>query len=196
MLRFPFTIIFVAIVMFENIKSGYLLVEVEDDSPLPPQPGPPTPKPKPLPTKPQPLPPTPPTLPPPPYTAPPPKPTEAPVVKQEGEPCGHPYGRYGPRASDPTVHNCAAGLDCKPRGYSMICVRIEPVTPGYNPRDYGQGGSYNPGHGGSYNPGHGGSNNPYNPGHGGSYNPGHGGSYNNGKGGSNNNGKGGWGIYE
>ena len=76
MLHFPFTIIFVAIVMLQNIKSGYLLVEVEEDSPLPPQPEPT--KPHPLPTKPQPLPPTPPTLPPPPYTAPPPKPTEAP----------------------------------------------------------------------------------------------------------------------
>merc|ERR1712025_1152994 len=124
--------------------------------------------------------------------------------QQEGEPCVRPsYGRYGLRASDPTVYDydCAAGLECKPRGYSMICVRIEPVTPGYNPRDNGQGGSYNPGHGGSYNPGHGGSYNPghegsYNNGKGGSYNPGHGGSYNNGKGGSYNNGKGGWGQYE
>merc|ERR1712224_380661 len=118
---------------------------------------------------------------PPPYTAPPPRPTEAPVLKQEGEPCGPPYGRYGLRTSDPTVYNydCAAGLECKPRGYSMICVRIEPEI--------------YPGHGGNYNPGHGGS---YNPGLGGSYNPGHGGSYNNGKGGSYNNGKGGWGQYE
>jgi len=200
MLHFPFTIIFVAIVMLQNIKSGYLLVEVEEDSPLPPQPEPT--KPHPLPTKPQPLPPTPPTLPPPPYTAPPPKPTEAPVLQQEGEPCRPPYGRYGLRTSDPTVYDydCAAGLECKPRGYSMICVRIEPVTPGYNQR-YGEGGSYNPGQEGSYNPGHGGSYNPghggsYNPGHGGSYNNGKGGSYNNGKGGSYNNGKGGWGQYE
>ena len=44
------------------------------------------------------------------------------VLKQEGEPCGYPYGIGG----YPQVHNCAAGLECKPRGYSMICVRIEP----------------------------------------------------------------------
>merc|ERR1711872_27154 len=154
-----------------GIQSSYLLVEIEDPMPIDPTP------PQPLPTKPQPLPPTPPTLPPQPSAAPPPKPTRAPeVLKQEGEPCGHNRGRYGLRTSPLRFQTeggkCAAGLECKPRGYSYVyeCVRIEPVTPGYNPWDNGQGGGYNPGHGGSYNPGHGGS-----------YNTGYGGSYRNGK---------------
>ena len=70
MLHFAFNIIFIAQVMFENIQSGYLLVEIEDDSPIVPEPLPP--KPKPLPATP------PPTLPPPPPMTAPPKPTRAP----------------------------------------------------------------------------------------------------------------------
>merc|ERR1712136_273622 len=109
--------------------------------------------PQPRPTKPQPLPPTPPTLPPGPSSAYPQKPTEAPeVLMQEGQRCNlTPDGSYVRRL------NCAPGLECKPRGYSWICVQIEPVTPGYNPN--GQGGGYTPGHGGSYNDGKAG---PYN----------------------------------
>ena len=72
MLHFAFNIIFAAIVMFENIQSSYLLVEIEDPMPIDPTP------PQPLPTKPQPLPPTPPTLPPQPSPAYPPKPTKVP----------------------------------------------------------------------------------------------------------------------
>merc|ERR1712126_708990 len=159
MLDFAFNIVFVAIVIVENIQSSYLLVEIEDPIPIEPVP------PQPLPTKPQPLPPFP-TLPPPTSAAPPPKPTRAPeVLMQEGQRCNLADGSYVRRL------NCAPGLECKPRGYSRICVRIEPVTPGYNPN--GQGGGYTPGHGGNYNP--------YYPGHGGSYNDGIAGPYNNGK---------------
>lgn len=67
MLHSAFVIIFVVIVTFENINCGYLLVEIEDDSPIPSQPEtkPPPPNPRP-------------TLPPPPSVAPPPLPTKAP----------------------------------------------------------------------------------------------------------------------
>ena len=62
MLHSAFAIIFVVIVTFKNIRCGYLLVEIEDDSPIPPR----------IETQ--------PTLPPPPSTAPPPLPitTQAP----------------------------------------------------------------------------------------------------------------------